>query len=142
MAARLRSAIRSGPRGRGSSARSSTSFGAGAAVWAAPRSARAAARATLSSSRSTGSSPLSNRRAPRAPLLQSPPVGEEGRLTRRRLIGTAATGAAAAALDRAPLVAGARHRPGRARADVVVVGAGFAGLTAALKLKHAGRSVI
>jgi monoamine oxidase len=69
-------------------------------------------------------------------------VGEEGRLTRRRLIGTAATGVAAAALDRAPLVAGARHRSGRARADVVVVGAGFAGLTAALRLRQAGRSVI
>jgi monoamine oxidase len=69
-------------------------------------------------------------------------VGEEGRLTRRRLIGTAATGAAAAALDRAPLIYGSRHRSGRRSTDVVVVGAGFAGLTAALRLKQAGRSVI
>ncbi|HMC05758.1 MAG TPA: flavin monoamine oxidase family protein [Solirubrobacterales bacterium] len=57
-------------------------------------------------------------------------------------MGTAAAGAAAAALERAPLAAGSRRRSGHARADVAVVGAGFAGLTAALKLVRAGRSVV
>ncbi|HEY1238708.1 MAG TPA: flavin monoamine oxidase family protein [Solirubrobacterales bacterium] len=71
------------------------------------------------------------------------------RLTRRRLIGTGAAAAGAAALSRVP---GAEARKGRdhkkkhprrkLHADVVVVGAGFAGLTAALRLKQAGKSVI
>jgi monoamine oxidase len=72
------------------------------------------------------------------------------RLTRRRLIGTGAAAAGAAALSRVP---GAEARKGdhhhkkkrrrrKLHADVVVVGAGFAGLTAALRLKQAGKSVI
>src|SRR5207248_4677656 len=67
-------------------------------------------------------------------------VGEEARLTRRTLVGTAVAGAAAVALDSAPFSIGASrsHR----RADVAVVGAGFAGLTAALKVAEAGRSVV
>ncbi len=68
-------------------------------------------------------------------------MGEEARLTRRKLVGTAATGAAAASLGGTAAVAARQHR-GRTSADVAVVGAGFAGLTAALKLANAGRSVI
>lgn len=61
-------------------------------------------------------------------------------VTRRRLIGTAATGAAAAAL---PASARAATSSGSTRsADVVVVGAGLAGLTAARQVVNAGRSVI
>jgi monoamine oxidase len=76
---------------------------------------------------------------------------EQGeRLTRRRLIGTGAAAAGAAALSRVPGAEAHReehhHRGGNRRrkhhADVVVVGAGFAGLTAALKLKQAGKSVL
>ena len=85
-----------------------------------------------------------------------PAVADDGqelqgeRLTRRRLIGTGAAAAGAAALSRVP-GAEAReedhhhhrgHRGGKHHADVVVVGAGFAGLTAALKLKQAGKSVL
>jgi monoamine oxidase len=76
--------------------------------------------------------------------------GRHERLTRRRLIGTGAAAAGAAALSRVP---GAEARKGDHRhkkknrrrkrhADVVVVGAGFAGLTAALRLKQAGKSVL
>ncbi len=75
---------------------------------------------------------------------------QEERLTRRRLIGTGAAAAGAAALSRVP---GAEARRGdhrkkkkrgrrRRHADVVVVGAGFAGLTAALRLRQAGKSVL
>jgi monoamine oxidase len=57
-------------------------------------------------------------------------------VTRRSLIGGAAAGAAAAA---APGTAAARKRaPARRTAGVVVVGAGFAGLTAALELIKKG----
>jgi monoamine oxidase len=59
-------------------------------------------------------------------------------ITRRRLIGTAAAGAAVAALPastRAATAASTRS------ADVVVVGAGLAGLTAARRIAAAGRSV-
>ena len=59
-------------------------------------------------------------------------------MTRRRLLGTAAAGSA--------VLAGAQARPAAARsserADVVVVGAGFAGLSAATQLARAGRSVL
>jgi monoamine oxidase len=72
--------------------------------------------------------------------------GEE-QLTRRGLIGAGAAAGAAAALSRVPgAEAGHRKKKGKRRhrlhADVVVVGAGFAGLTAALRLKEAGKSVI
>ena len=70
----------------------------------------------------------------------------ETSITRRRLIGTAVAGGAAVAL---PDVAEAHHKPkhhrGRGRhvrhVDVAVVGAGFAGLTAARRLARAGKSV-
>jgi monoamine oxidase len=62
------------------------------------------------------------------------------RLTRRALVGSAAAGGAAAALPDAAL--GAR-RPRQKRADVVVVGAGAAGLVAARELVRKGvRSVV
>jgi monoamine oxidase len=66
------------------------------------------------------------------------------RLTRRGLIGAGATAGAAAALSRVPAEARKRKKGRRRRrhADVVVVGAGFAGLTAALRIAEAGKSVI
>jgi monoamine oxidase len=63
----------------------------------------------------------------------------EDALTRRRLIGTGAAVGAGALVTPAP--ASARRLRAR-RADVVVVGAGFAGLTAARGLAKQGRSVI
>jgi monoamine oxidase len=69
-------------------------------------------------------------------------VGEESKLTRRKLVGTAAAGAAGAALAGAP---GALAGSGRRRdsaVDVAIVGAGFAGLTAAIELQRHGKSVI
>src|SRR5687767_14368966 len=71
-------------------------------------------------------------------------TGTGPRISRRGLMGTAAAGAAGAALPRAvkpdPTAAKARRR--RRSADVAIVGAGFAGLTAALELVAAGKSVI
>jgi monoamine oxidase len=67
---------------------------------------------------------------------------EELTTTRRRLIAGAAATAAAAAL---PEGAEARTKPRRIRrrkADVLVVGAGFAGIAAARQLEAAGKSVI
>jgi monoamine oxidase len=69
------------------------------------------------------------------------------RLTRRGLIGAGAAAAGAAALSRVPGAEARKKekkRNGRRKrhADVVVVGAGFAGLTAALRLKQAGKSVL
>ena len=62
-------------------------------------------------------------------------------ITRRRLLGTAlATGAASALPVPAPAQAVPRRRV--KRVDVVVVGAGLAGLTAARELVKAGRSVV
>jgi monoamine oxidase len=68
----------------------------------------------------------------------------EPRISRRRLFGGAAAGAAGAALsgNLAADRAAARPRGRRRSADVAIVGAGFAGLTAALELARAGRSVI
>jgi monoamine oxidase len=64
-------------------------------------------------------------------------------LTRRQLVAGAAAGAAASAVP-ADAFAAKRRRPvrrRRRRVDVVVVGAGFAGLTAARAIAKAGRSV-
>jgi monoamine oxidase len=65
------------------------------------------------------------------------------RVTRRGLLGAGAAGAAAGALPRAAGAAARRpaRKPSR-RADVVVVGAGFAGLTAARELHRKGKSVV
>jgi monoamine oxidase len=85
---------------------------------------------------------------------QWPLVGEETQrgFTRRTLIGTAAGAAAAAALPRAARAqAPDEAEPSSAApaissvpktADVVVVGAGLAGLTAARTIAQAGRSVV
>jgi monoamine oxidase len=64
----------------------------------------------------------------------------ETRITRRGLIGAAA---ATAALPQSSAAAKPPSRGGRVRrVDVVVIGAGFAGLTAARAIAHAGRSVV
>ena len=72
------------------------------------------------------------------------------RFTRRTLIGTAAAGAAAASLPHAARAEGAEGPSSASlassttpkKADVVVVGAGLAGLTAARTIARAGRSVV
>jgi monoamine oxidase len=71
--------------------------------------------------------------------------GQQQRLTRRGLIGAGAAAGGAAALSRLP---GAQAKPpsggggGSRKVDALVVGAGFAGLTTALKLVQAGKSVV
>jgi len=67
---------------------------------------------------------------------------DDGRLTRRKLIGGTASGAAATTVLGLPGGAAARAGGDRRSADVVVVGAGLAGLTAADLLRRRGRSVI
>jgi monoamine oxidase len=66
-------------------------------------------------------------------------------LTRRELVGGALAGAAALAAEGARPAAAARpaqRRRRTRRADVAIVGAGLAGLTAARRLVAAGRSVV
>jgi monoamine oxidase len=82
--------------------------------------------------------------------MEEVPERQEGGLTRRTLIGTAGAGAAATFLPGA--AEAAKHKKKKKKkssskkrsrkADVVVVGAGFAGLTAARALVKAGKSVI
>ncbi len=72
---------------------------------------------------------------------------DRGRLTRRRFVAGSLAGGAAAALPAGARAASAqtsRKRSGRGtrQADVVVVGAGFAGLTAAREIAHHGHSVL
>jgi monoamine oxidase len=62
------------------------------------------------------------------------------RISRRRLVGASAATGLGALIGRVPGAGAATAST--LRADVVVVGAGFAGLTAALQLVKAGRSVI
>ncbi len=73
-----------------------------------------------------------------------PERAEPQRVTRRGFVaGTVATGAAVALPDAADARGRRkrRHPSSHKRADVVVVGAGLAGLTAARAIEHAGRSV-
>jgi monoamine oxidase len=62
------------------------------------------------------------------------------KLTRRTLLGTGAAGAAAGAVP--GVASGKRKRRRGRRTDVVVVGAGLAGLTTARELRGAGKSVL
>src|SRR4051794_30426320 len=64
-------------------------------------------------------------------------MDSQTRLTRRKLLGTAAVGSAASALPVTPAF-GASH----AKVDVAIVGGGLAGLTAARNLVKSGHSVI
>ena len=68
-------------------------------------------------------------------------LGQESKLSRRTLIGAAAAGAAGAALAGAPGVLAAERGSRRRSVDVAIVGAGFAGLTAAVELHRHGKSV-
>ena len=69
-------------------------------------------------------------------------AGGRGRFTRRALLGAGAAGAAGAALPGGLGRGGDAAAASTLRADVVVIGAGFAGLTAARQLVAAGRSVV
>ena len=64
-------------------------------------------------------------------------MDSQTRLTRRKLLGTAALGTAATALPETPAVGASR-----VEVDVAIVGAGLAGLTAARDLVKHGHSVI
>jgi monoamine oxidase len=64
-------------------------------------------------------------------------MDSQTRLTRRRLLGTAALGSAASALPATPALGAAR-----VKVDVAIVGGGLAGLTAARNLVKSGHSVI
>jgi monoamine oxidase len=83
------------------------------------------------------------------PLANMAALADEGHntpgISRRRLLGTGAAASAGAVLGSVPAAAGRPHRgrhPRKRRADVAVVGAGFAGLTAARELARKGHSVV
>lgn len=67
---------------------------------------------------------------------------KDAAVTRRALVGSAAAAGAAAALPPAAQAAARRPRRHARAADVIVVGAGLAGLTAARRLAQAGTSVL
>ncbi len=69
----------------------------------------------------------------------SPTRREDDGVTRRGALGAAAVGAAGLAL---PAAAHAAPAPAARRVDVAVVGAGFAGLSAARRIADAGHSVV
>jgi monoamine oxidase len=64
-------------------------------------------------------------------------MDSQTRFTRRKLLGTAALGTAAAAVPETPAFGASR-----VKADVAIVGAGLAGVTAARNLVKAGHSVV
>src|SRR4051794_19496770 len=66
----------------------------------------------------------------------------EHRISRRGLVGASAAAGLGAAIGRIPGAAAAGLGTRRRKCDVVVVGAGFAGLTAARELHRAGNSVL
>ena len=93
------------------------------------------------------------KRTPNAPDSGSPRPGDaDGRggegaaaergIDRRRFLGAGAAVGAGAVVAGGPASGAAARRPRKRRADVVVVGAGFAGLTAASEVARAGRSVV
>jgi monoamine oxidase len=69
-------------------------------------------------------------------------VSSENGISRRRLLGTGAAATAGTALSRAPGLAAKPKHAHRRKADVVIVGAGFAGLTAAREIERRGHSAI
>ena len=66
----------------------------------------------------------------------------EHTISRRGLVGASAAAAIGAAIGRLPGARAAGRRRPRSNCDVAIVGAGFAGLTAARELRRAGRSVL
>jgi monoamine oxidase len=64
-------------------------------------------------------------------------MDSQSRLTRRKLLGTAALGTAATAFPQTPAFGASK-----VKADVVIVGGGLAGLTAATALVKSGHSVV
>ena len=84
-----------------------------------------------------------SRRVAKIPTLSGDP--KTSGISRRRLLGTGAAASAGAVLGGVPgaeAARGRRHGKRHRRADVAIVGAGFAGLTAARELHRKGHSVV